>query len=53
MLANCCLDSVSNIDFEAISAINVFTGLKVPVSKKERKTDMYKAWEDQRRIDKA
>lgn len=42
-----------SLENEAVSAINVFTGLKIPVNKKERKTDMCKAWEDQRRIDKA
>jgi len=42
-----------SLENEAVSAINVFTGLKVPVNQKERKTDMCKAWEDQRRIDKA
>ena len=35
------------IENEAVSAINVFTGLKIPVEKKERKMDMCKAWEDQ------
>ena len=42
-----------SLENEAVSAINVCTGLKVPVNKKERKTDMCKAWEDQRCIDKA
>ena len=36
-----------SLENEAVSAINVFTGLKVPLNKKERKTDMCKAWEDQ------
>lgn len=41
-----------SLENEAVSAINVFTGLKVPLNKKERKTDMCKAWEEQRRIGK-
>lgn len=39
-----------DLENEAVSAINVFTGLKVPVNQKERKTDMCKAWEDQKCI---
>ncbi len=39
-----------SLENEAVSAINVFTGLKVPVNQKERKTDMCKAWEEQKRI---
>lgn len=42
-----------SLENEAVSAINVFTGLKIPVNQKEGETDMCKAWEDQRRIDKA
>lgn len=36
-----------SMESEAVSAINVFTGLNVPVGKKERKMDMCKAWQDQ------
>lgn len=36
------------IENEAVSAINVFTGVKIPVKKSERKMDMCKAWEEQR-----
>ncbi len=39
-----------SLENEAVSAINVFTGLKVPANQKERKTDMCKAWEDQKRM---
>ena len=42
-----------NIESEAVSAINVFTGMKVPVNEKERKMDMCKAWEEQRLYDRA
>ena len=42
-----------SLENEAVSAINVFTGLKVPVNQKERKTDMCKAWEEQKRIGRA
>ena len=42
-----------NIESEAVSAINVFTGMKVPVNGKERKMDMCKAWEEQRLYDRA
>lgn len=42
-----------NLENEAVSAINVFTGLKIPVNKKERKTDMCKAWADQKAEGKA
>jgi len=41
-----------SLENEAVSAINIFTGLKVPVNQKERKTDMCKAWEDQKRMGK-
>lgn len=41
------------IEREAVSAINVFTGVKIPVKKKEGKMDMCKAWEDQRLYGKA
>ena len=41
-----------SLENETVSAINVFTGLKVPVNRKERKTNMCKAWEDQRRMGK-
>lgn len=36
------------IESEAVSAINVFTGVKIPVNSKERKMDMCRAWEEQR-----
>lgn len=39
--------SFKSMESEAVSAINVFTGLNVPVDKKERKMDMCKAWQDQ------
>lgn len=32
------------IESEAVSAINVFTGMRIPVKGKERKMDMCKAW---------
>jgi len=41
------------IESEAVSAINVFTGMKIPVKRKERKMNMCKAWEEQRLYDKA
>ena len=36
-----------NLENEAVSAINVFTGLNISVDNKEGKTDMCKAWEEQ------
>lgn len=36
-----------SLENEAVSAINVFTGLNIPIDKKEGKTDMCKAWQDQ------
>ena len=32
--------------YEAISAINVFTGVNIQINEKEGKTDMCKAWDD-------
>jgi len=43
----------SEIESEAVSAINVFTGVKIPVNGKERKMDMCRAWEEQRLYGKA
>lgn len=37
-----------NLENEAVSAINVFTGIDVKVNEKEGKDNMCKAWEDQR-----
>ena len=36
------------LDNEAVSTINVFTGVRIPVEEKEGKMDMCKAWEDHR-----
>lgn len=36
-----------NLENEAVSAINVFTGLNISIDNKEGKTDMCKAWEEQ------
>ena len=36
------------LDNEAVSTINVFTGVQIPVEEKEGKMDMCKAWEDHR-----
>ena len=35
------------LENEAVSAINVFTGLNISIDKKEGKTNMCKAWKDQ------
>lgn len=35
------------LENEAVSVINVFTGIDIPVNEKEEKTDMCKAWEEQ------
>ncbi len=37
-----------NLENEAISAINVFTGTNIPLNSKGGKTDMCKAWEEHR-----
>ncbi|MBQ6994454.1 MAG: Rpn family recombination-promoting nuclease/putative transposase [Lachnospiraceae bacterium] len=38
----------TQLDNEAVSTINTFTGVQIPVEKKEGKMDMCKAWEDHR-----
>ena len=35
------------LENEAVSAINVFTGINIPINGKEQNTDMCKAWKDQ------
>ena len=39
--------SFRSLENDAVSAINIFTGIHVPVNEKEAKTDMCKAWEEQ------
>lgn len=41
-----------SLENEAVSAINVFTGINIPVEKKGGKTDMCKAWEDHKNAGK-
>ena len=38
----------TQLDNEAVSTINVFTGVDIPVKEKKGKMDMCKAWEDHR-----
>lgn len=42
-----------SLENEAVSAINVFTGINIPVEKKGGKTDMCKAWKDHKNAGKA
>lgn len=41
-----------SLENEAVSAINVFTGINIPVEKKGGKTDMCKAWEEHKNAGK-
>ena len=38
----------TQLDNEAVSTINVFTGIQIPVKEEKGKMDMCKAWEDHR-----
>lgn len=40
------------LENEAISAINIFTGMNIPVNKKGGRTDMCKAWQDHKQSGK-